>query len=161
MDLKAIQQLLQEAQPIIQKSKAEMKEREAKGEYFNVFENLHFTRPEEHLHTPFLRMLLDKDANHGVGKGFLEAFLDKVVKRLKPDFQYDVNSSHVEYKDKYIGEVKISEKDGESTGGEIDIFYMMRKGMLSSLKTSLIDMVILLKSNQDNLSDIIISEKRI
>lgn len=93
MDLKAIQQLLQEAQPILQKSKAEKKEREAKGEYFNVFENLHFTRPEEHLHTPFLRMLLDKDANHGVGKGFLEAFLDKIVEKLKPDFQYDINSS--------------------------------------------------------------------
>ena len=128
MDLKAIQQLLQEAQPILQKSKAEKKEREAKGEYFNVFENLHFTRPEEHLHTPFLRMLLDKDANHGVGKGFLEAFLKMVVKELKSDFQYDVNSSHIEYKDKYIGEVKISEKDGESTGGEIDIFLYDEKG---------------------------------
>ena len=120
MDLKAIQQLLQEAQPILQKSKAEMKEREAKGEYFNVFENLHFTRPEEHLHTPFLRMLLDKDANHGVGKGFLEAFLDKVVKKLKPDFQYDVNSSHVESQDVYLGNKEISE-DGTSTGGKIDI----------------------------------------
>ena len=128
MDLKAIQQLLQKAQPILQKSKAEMKEREAKGEYFNVFENLHFTRPEEHLHTPFLRMLLDKDANHGVGKGFLEAFLKMVKEELKLDFQYDVNSSHVEYKDKYIGEVKISEKDGESTGGEIDIFLYDEKG---------------------------------
>ena len=128
MDLKAIQQLLQKAQPILQKSKAEMKEREAKGEYFSVFEYLNFSRFEEQLHTPFLRMLLDKDANHGVGKGFLEAFLDKVVKKLKPDFQYDVNSSHVEYKDKYIGEVKISEKDGESTGGEIDIFLYDEKG---------------------------------
>lgn len=128
MDLKAIQQLLQEAQPILQKSKAEKKEREAKGEYFSVFEYLNFSRFEEQLHTPFLRMLLDKDANHGVGKGFLEAFLDKVVKKLKPDFQYDVNSSHVEYKDKYIGEVKISEKDGESTGGEIDIFLYDEKG---------------------------------
>ena len=128
MDLKAIQQLLQEAQPILQKSKAEKKKREAKGEYFNVFENLHFTRPEEHLHTPFLRMLLDKDANHGVGKGFLEAFLKMVKKKLKLDFQYDVNSSHIEYKDKYIGEVKISEKDGESTGGEIDIFLYDEKG---------------------------------
>lgn len=116
MDLKAIQQLLQEAQPILQKSKVEKKEREAKGEYFNVFENLHFTRPEEHLHTPFLRMLLDKDANHGVGKGFLEAFL----KELKLDFQYDVNSSHVEYQDVYLGNKEISE-DGTSTGGKIDI----------------------------------------
>lgn len=128
MDLKAIQQLLQEVQPILQKSKAEKKECEAKGEYFNVFENLHFTRPEEHLHTPFLRMLLDKDANHGVGKGFLEAFLKMVKKELKLDFQYDINSSHIEYKDKYIGEVKISEKDGESTGGEIDIFLYDEKG---------------------------------
>ena len=120
MDLKAIQQLLQEAQPILQKSKAEKKEREAKGEYFNVFENLHFTRPEEHLHTPFLRMLLDKDANHGVGKGFLEAFLKMVKEELKLDFQYDVNSSHVEYQDVYLGNKEISE-DGTSTGGKIDI----------------------------------------
>lgn len=120
MDLKAIQQLLQEAQPILQKSKAEKKERVAKGEYFNVFENLHFTRPEEHLHTPFLRMLLDKDANHGVGKGFLEAFLKMVKKKLKLDFQYDVNSSHVESQDVYLGNKEISE-DGTSTGGKIDI----------------------------------------
>lgn len=120
MDLKAIQQLLQEAQPILQKSKAEKKEREAKGEYFNVFENLHFTRPEEHLHTPFLRMLLDKDANHGVGKGFLEAFLKMVKEELKLDFQYDVNSSHVESQDVYLGNKEISE-DGTSTGGKIDI----------------------------------------
>lgn len=128
MDLKAIQQLLQEAQPILQKSKVEKKEREAKGEYFNVFEYLNFSRFEEQLHTPFLRMLLDKDANHGVGKGFLEAFLKMVKKELKLDFQYDINSSHIEYKDKYIGEVKISEKDGESTGGEIDIFLYDEKG---------------------------------
>lgn len=128
MELNAIQQLLQKAQPILQNSKAEKKKREAKGEYFNIFENLHFSRPEEHLHTPFLRMLLDKDANHGVGKGFLEAFLNMVVKKLKPDFHYDVNSSHIEYKDKYIGEIKISEKDGESTGGMIDIFLYDSKG---------------------------------
>lgn len=120
MDLKAIQQLLQEAQPILQKSKVEKKEREAKGEYFSVFEYLNFSRFEEQLHTPFLRMLLDKDANHGVGKGFLQAFLDKIVEKLKPGFQYDVNSSHVEYKDVYLGNNEISE-DGTSTGGKIDI----------------------------------------
>lgn len=120
MDLKAIQQLLQEAQPILQKSKAEKKEREAKGEYFSVFEYLNFSRFEEQLHTPFLRMLLDKDANHGVGKGFLEAFLKMVVKKLKSDFQYDINSSHIEYKDVYLGNNEISE-DGTSTGGKIDI----------------------------------------
>ena len=120
MDLKAIQQLLQEAQPILLKSKAEKKEREAKGEYFSVFEYLNFSRFEEQLHTPFLRMLLDKDANHGVGKGFLQAFLDKIVEKLKPDFQYDINSSHIEYQDVYLGNNEISE-DGTSTGGKIDI----------------------------------------
>ncbi len=36
MELNTIQQLLQKAQPILQKSKAEKKEREAKGEYFNA-----------------------------------------------------------------------------------------------------------------------------
>lgn len=120
MALKAIQQLLQEVQPILQKSKAEKKEREAKGEYFSVFEYLNFSRFEEQLHTPFLRMQLDKDANHGVGKGFLQAFLDKIVEKLKPDFQYDINSSHIEYQDVYLGNNEISE-DGTSTGGKIDI----------------------------------------
>lgn len=127
MNLKTIVQLLQNAQIILQKDNAEKKEREAKGEYFNVFENLHFTRPEEHLHTPILRMLLDKNANHGVGDCFLKAFIDMVVRKLNPNFQYDVTSSNIEYKDKYIGEIKISE-DGMSTGGEIDIFINDDKG---------------------------------
>ena len=127
MNLKTIEQLLRNAQFILQKDKTEKKEREAKGEYFNVFENLHFTRPEEHLHTPILRMLLDKNANHGVGDRFLKAFIDMVVRKLNPNFQYDVTSSNIEYKDKYIGEIKISE-DGKSTGGEIDIFINDDKG---------------------------------
>lgn len=127
MNLKTIEQLLQNAQIILQKNKTEKKKREAKGEYFNVFENLHFTRPEEHLHTPILRMLLDKNANHGVGDCFLKAFIDMVVRKLNPNFQYDVTSSNIEYKDKYIGEIKISE-DGKSTGGEIDIFINDDKG---------------------------------
>ena len=127
MNLKTIEQLLQNAQIILQKDKAEKKENEARGEYFNVFENLHFTRPEEHLHTPILRMLLDKNANHGVGDRFLKAFIDMVVRKLNPNFQYDITSSNIEDKDKYIGEIKISE-NGKSTGGEIDIFINDDKG---------------------------------
>ena len=57
MNLKTIEQLLQNAQIILQKDKAEKKENEARGEYFNIFENLHFTRPEEHLHTMLSRSL--------------------------------------------------------------------------------------------------------
>ena len=127
MNLKTIEQILQNAQIILQEDKTEKKEHEAIGEYFNVFEYLHFTRPEEHLHTPILRMLLDKNANHGVGDCFLKAFIDIVVRKLNPNFQYDVTSSNIEYKDKYIGEIKISE-DGKSTGGEIDIFINDDKG---------------------------------
>lgn len=40
MNLKTIEQLLQNAQIILQKDKTEKKEHEARGEYFNVFENL-------------------------------------------------------------------------------------------------------------------------
>ena len=127
MNLKTIEQLLQNAQIILQEDKTEKKEHEAIGEYFNVFEYLHFTRPEEHLHTPILRMLLDKNANHGVEDRFLKAFIDIVVRKLNPNFQYDITSSNIEYKDKYIGEIKISE-DGKSTGGEIDIFINDDKG---------------------------------
>lgn len=127
MNLKTIEQLLQNAQIILQEDKTEKKEREAKGEYFNVFENLHFTRPEEHLHTPILRMLLDKNANHGVGDYFLKAFIDVVVRKLNPNSQYDVSTSHVEYKDIYLGKKEISE-EGNSTGGKIDILLYDEKG---------------------------------
>lgn len=127
MNLKTIEQLLQKAQIILQEDKAEKKEREANGDYFNVFENLHFTRPEEHLHTPILRMLLDKNANHGVGNYFLKAFIDVVVRKLNPNFQYDVSTSHVEYKDIYLGKKEISE-EGNSTGGKIDILLYDEKG---------------------------------
>lgn len=127
MNLKTIEQLLQNAQSILQEDKTEKKEREAKGEYFNVFENLHFTRPEEHLHTPILRMLLDKNANHGVGDYFLKAFIDVVVRKLNPNFQYDVSTSHVEYKDIYLGKKEFSE-EGNSTGGKIDILLYDEKG---------------------------------
>lgn len=96
MNLKTIEQLLQNVLTILQKDKAEREEREAKGEYFNIFEKLHFTRPEEHLHTPILRMLLDKNANHGVGDRFLKAFIDMVVRKLNPNFQYDITSSNIE-----------------------------------------------------------------
>ena len=44
MNLKTIEQLLQNAQIILQKDKAEKKENEARGEYFNVFENFEFAR---------------------------------------------------------------------------------------------------------------------
>ena len=40
MNLKTIEQLLQNAQIILQKDKAEKKEHEAIGEYFNVFDCL-------------------------------------------------------------------------------------------------------------------------
>ena len=42
------------------------------------------------------------------------------MKKLKPNFQYDVNSSHVENKEVHLGNNEISE-DGTSTGGKIDI----------------------------------------
>lgn len=43
MNLKTIEQLLQNAQIILQKDKAEKKENEARGEYFNVFNSLPMT----------------------------------------------------------------------------------------------------------------------
>ena len=50
-------------------------------------------------------MLLDKNANHGVGDRFLKAFIDMVVRKLNPNFQYDVTSSNIEYKDNPLAEL--------------------------------------------------------
>ena len=119
---------------VLKKDKTEKKEHEARGEYFNVFENLHFTRPEEHLHTPILRMLLDKNANHGVGDRFLKAFIDMVVRKLNPNFQYDVTSSNIEYKDKYIG--KISE-DGKYSQDIFASGWLAVKASNSALQSAI------------------------
>lgn len=106
---------------IIEKDRKEKEERQEKGESFVIFEELFFSRHEEQLHTPFIRMLLDSQGNHGLKNAFLKCFLEQVILKLKPNFKYDFNNSHIEHKDLYLGMREIND-DGTSTGGKADIF---------------------------------------
>lgn len=121
MEKEVLLALLNQAQVIIQKSKKQNKDLEAKGEGFDIFQILQFSRYEEQLHTPMIRMLLDKDCNHGLKDAFLKAFIDKVIKKLNKNFEFDTSSSFVSHKDLFIGEVQNND-NGTSTGGKIDIF---------------------------------------
>ena len=106
---------------IIEKDRKEKEERQEKGESFVIFEELFFSRHEEQLHTPFIRMLLDSQGNHGLKNAFLKCFVEQVILKLKPNFKYDFNNSHIEHKDLYLGMREIND-DGTSTGGKADIF---------------------------------------
>lgn len=118
---KELQTLLDQAQVIIRNDQEQKADQETKGEGFDIFQILQFSRYEEQLHTPMIRMLLDKDCNHGLKDAFLKAFMDKVIKKFDKSFEFETSSSCVLHQDKFIGEIQ-NDDNGTSTGGKIDIF---------------------------------------
>lgn len=119
--------LLSQAKIIIEEENNKREISRKGGDYFSIFNTVTFTRHEEQLHTPFIRMLLDINGDHGVGDAFLKSFIDTIVKELQPEFQYDAASSKIDYWDKNIGPVNIS-YDGNYIGGHIDIFLEDKDG---------------------------------
>ncbi|WP_154655652.1 PDDEXK-like family protein [Xylanibacter oryzae] len=122
MEIEKLQDLLNKVNTIIQRDKIQKGERLKRGENFDIIEELEFfTRHEEQLHTPFLRMLLNTKGNHGLKETFLKAFIEDVVCQLKENFKYDVKNSHIDLNDHFIGNIGVDD-DGNPIGGEIDIF---------------------------------------
>jgi hypothetical protein len=121
-DFMNIKSLLERLNISLQKYKAKVAESDLRGENFDVFEEMDFfTRHEEQLHTPFISMLLRTEiCKHGLGEKFLESFIKDIIVPIVPEFHYDYENSHLE-ESKNIGKVIIRD-DGQSTGGEIDIF---------------------------------------
>ncbi len=109
--------LLNMVSEVIREERIQKKERQKRGEYFNIFSVLRLETKEVRLHSAFLAELLNPEGSHGLGKQFLELFLNMVVRKSKEepfDFETENAKVYVEY---YIGVISEDKK----SGGRIDI----------------------------------------
>ena len=109
--------LLSDVSKIRQKNEIERKNRESRGEMFNVFQVLNLSTAEVRTHSAFIRELLDPQGSHGLKTAPLSAFLSIVEEVILPqsfDFRVDNASVRVE---EYIGDIT----DDYNEGGRIDI----------------------------------------
>lgn len=115
--MEGLSNLLKEVSEVIREERMQKKERQKRGEYFNIFSVLRLETKEVRLHSAFLAELLNPEGSHGLGKQFLELFLNMVVRKSKEepfDFETEKAKVHVEY---YIGVISEDKK----SGGRIDI----------------------------------------
>lgn len=115
--------LLNMVSEVIQKEKTQKEEKQKRGEYFNIFSVLRLEAKEVRLHSAFLAELLNPEGSHGLGKQFLELFLNMVVRKNKENFYFETEKAkvHVEY---YIGIISEDKK----SGGRIDLLIEDGKG---------------------------------
>lgn len=116
--------LLNMVSEVIQKERIQKEERQKRGEYFNIFSVLRLETKEVRLHSAFLAELLNPEGSHGLGKQFLELFLNMVVRKSKEepfDFETENAKVYVEY---YIGVISEDKK----SGGRIDLLIEDNKG---------------------------------
>lgn len=116
-----MKKLLHKINLIVQEEKILKKEKEKRGENFNVFEIMHAQSDKVYTHSAVLAALLNPKGNHGCKSVFLASFIDKLLEQLKDgskqvDFNTNLETCHT-YVEYSIGEVS---KDYES-GGRLDI----------------------------------------
>ncbi len=118
MNYERIENLLKEdVKPIVEENEQLRAEKEAQGEFFNIFSILGVERNEVHTHSAFLAELLNPKGSHGLKDAFLKLF----VKEMSLDAIEDKSKLKTETatvrKEFYVGK-----KDVENeTGGDIDI----------------------------------------
>ena len=121
--MEKLSNLLNMVSEVIQKEKTQKEEKQKRGEYFNIFSVLRLEAKEVRLHSAFLAELLNPKGSHGLGKQFLELFLNMVVRKNKENFYFEIENAkvHVEY---YIGIISEDKK----SGGRIDLLIEDGKG---------------------------------
>lgn len=107
-----IQQFFQEVASICALEQAQQKERNRKGENYNLFSILSIERYELK-HSALIANLLDPEESHGCGDAFLRAFFEIALKDLAYPFE-DCTLPH-SYTEYYTGPI------AGDTGGRIDI----------------------------------------
>lgn len=116
MELKKIEAIFQEIKPIVQKDKDLKLQKEANGEFFNLFTILNVERDEVHTHSAFLAELLNPKGTHGNKGEFLKLFIQQThinnIKKEVLKFEKAIVST-----EEYIGKKDVKNE----TGGDIDI----------------------------------------
>lgn len=72
--MEGLSNLLNKVSEVIREERMQKKERQKRGEYFNIFSVLRLETKEVRLHSAFLAELLNPEDSHGLGKQFLELF---------------------------------------------------------------------------------------
>lgn len=117
MDEHKLEKFFQEVKPIVEENKRIRAEKEANGDFFNIFTILNMERDEVHTHSAFLAELLNPNGTHGQGNIFLEAFVKNILHLNNLE---TINAEIiVEYS---IGPISADYK----SGGRIDIFIKFR-----------------------------------
>ena len=111
-----LSQLLKQVSEIVVREKTQQKEKQKRGENFNIFRVLGLSTSEVKLHSAFLAELLNPTGDHGLGSKFLEAFVDNIVSDDKK-FPFEYVSAKV-YVELDIGPIR----NDENEGGRIDIY---------------------------------------
>lgn len=116
-----MESLLQKINLLIQEEKILKKEREKRGEDFNVFEIMHAQSDEVNTHSAMLAALLNPIGNHGCKSAFLTSFVEKFkcdqrVGTSFAAFNMNLETCHT-YVEYGIGEVS----EDYETGGQLDI----------------------------------------
>ena len=111
--------LLHKVNQLVQEEKILKREKERRGENFNIFEVMHAQRDEVYTHSAIIASLLNPKWNHGCNSTFLKIFVDHLKESLPiVDFSFDTDleKCHV-YVEYNIGNIS----SGSESGGRIDI----------------------------------------
>lgn len=120
-----MQSLLHKVNQLVQEEKILKREKERRGENYNIFEVMHAQGDEVNTHSAIIASLLNPKHNHGCKSAFLKIFVDN-LKEFIPNadfiFDTDFEKCHVDV-ERNIGNIS---SDGE-TGGRIDIIIESEK----------------------------------
>ena len=117
--------LLHKVNQLVQEEKILKREKERRGENYNIFEVMHAQVDEVYTHSAIIASLLNPKHNHGCKSAFLKIFVDNLKEFLpNADFVFDTEfeKCHV-----YV-EYNIGNRSSENeTGGRIDIIIESEK----------------------------------
>ena len=98
----SLEPLFQSIKPFVIENQKQRKEKELKGEFFNIFSILNMERDEVHTHSSFIAELLNPKGSHGLKDEFLRLFIQYI-----PLNDIDVTTlntkSAIVKKEEYIG----------------------------------------------------------
>jgi hypothetical protein len=109
-----LKSILKNVSDIVLIEQTEQKEKWERGECFNVFRVLGLSTSEVKLHSAFIAELLNPKGSHGLGEKPIRSFIDEIVRKERPSFDFDISSASVSV------EYSIGEIDGDE-GGRMDI----------------------------------------
>ena len=117
--------LLHTVNQLVQEEQILKREKERRGENFNVFEVMHAQGDEVYTHSAIIASLLNPKWNHGCNSTFLKIFVDHLKESLPiVDFSLDTDLEKCHVDVEYnIGSIS----SGNESGGRIDIIIQSEK----------------------------------